>query len=177
MYYGRFKSSEKRNTITQETKQQIKMQPQIQSTTQIHFALSNYEKLNQNKPAMKLEEKMNRLYRDKKRIGQIMEAVCLAQGVIVDDLTSTRYRLQVLCFTRNLIVYFARKYTKLTLRDIARTMWTGQGEPYHHSTIIHSLKCCEQDISCRTAKDNFWTNYVKLDGLFEAEWGKKESEH
>lgn len=100
-------------------------------------------------------------------IEKIIYKTCQVAGVNMTTLLNCRTRKRAVCFARNLIVFFARRYTKTSLKTIARYMWRGSGKPLDHSTVIHCHKACQQDIEARCEKHNFYNNYLILAQTFE----------
>lgn len=101
----------------------------------------------------------------------IVKFVCEAFEIRPDKIYTTKSRIFVYCMTRNLIAYFAKRYTKLTLQQIARMMWRGEGAPADHATIIHRYRTCQDDIDAKTNLCNFYERYVRLASIFENELG------
>lgn len=100
-------------------------------------------------------------------IEKIIHKTCQVTGVNMTTLMNCRTRKRSVCFARNLIVFFSRRYTKTSLKTLARYMWRGSGKPLDHSTVIHCHKACQQDIEAHCNKHNFYNNYLILAQTFE----------
>lgn len=100
-------------------------------------------------------------------VQMIIDRTCKVTGVSKNMVMNHRSRKRNNCFTRNLIVLFALKFTKVSLNQLARYMWQGTGKPRHHTTIIHSRDTCKKDIEAQCNKNNFYKNYLILAHTFE----------
>lgn len=100
-------------------------------------------------------------------VQMIIERTCRVTGVSKIRIMNNRSRKRADCFTRNLIVLFSIRFTKVSLKQLARYMWQGTGKPRHHATVIHSRDTCEQDIEAKCTKNNFYNNYLILAQTFE----------
>lgn len=70
----------------------------------------------------------------------LAEKVAKSFGINVDDMTSRR-RFEKIRLPRQVYCYLLSKYTKMTTSAIAAHI--GNGNPYNHSTVIHSRRRVE----------------------------------
>lgn len=133
----------------------------------INIALGSGNGIKDFPPPMTADEIV---YSETGKARRILEQVCYVHEIDVNVLTASRSRKRDFVFCRQQAMYFIKKYCKLSLKKIGK-MLRVVGNPYDHSTVLHSCSACQDDIDAKTEKDNFYHNYKTLDKIFKDEFG------
>ncbi len=72
---------------------------------------------------------------------RIRDIVCQYYDIDPATILTTKSRKRELVFARQLIMYFMRKYTKMSLKSIGSEFaGTSNGKKKDHTTVIHSIR-------------------------------------
>ncbi len=92
-------------------------------------------------PGLLSDTKIPELNRPELQKDRIKEVVCKHYGLDPATITQTKSRKRELVFARQLIMYFMKKYTKMSLKSIGSEFaGASNGKKKDHTTVIHSIR-------------------------------------
>lgn len=112
--------------------------------------------------------------KDMEKATFILKTCCRMFKVNTWIMVTMKTRKREYIMPRFLSVFFIKKYTRLTLNEIAAFLWRGAGKPYDHATIIHANTVCQNDIDSKTNQDGFYDRYLIVKKIFEAEYENQD---
>lgn len=92
-------------------------------------------------PGLMSDTKIPALNRPELQKDRIKEIVCTHYGLDPATILLSKSRKREMVFARQLIMYFMKKYTGMSLKSIGREFaGTSTGNKKDHTTVIHSIQ-------------------------------------